>query len=70
MKKFYKIICSNCDKGLGTLLLEEENPPHYLPFLLPNDIYVGEPLKSLSIGDDIIFPIYCSDCADMRGKEE
>lgn len=69
MKKLYKLICSNCGKNVGTLLLEDElNHSHFLPFLLPTEVYEGK-LKLLSIGDDIRSPIYCPDCADMRAKE-
>lgn len=67
MKKFYKIVCSNCNKGLGTLISEDKS---VYPFLLPNDIYDGNEIKSLVIGDDFKSSIYCSNCADMRGKDE
>lgn len=70
MKKLYKITCSNCDKSLGTILVENElSRPQYLPFLLIDEVYDDE-IKALSISDDIKSRIYCSDCADMRGKEE
>ncbi len=70
MQKLYKIICSNCNKSIGTLLLEDElNHSHFLPFLLLNELYSGE-RKSLSIGNDIKSPIYCSDCAQMKGGTE
>ena len=78
MKKLYKLVCSNCGKGLGTLFLEDElNHPRFInankiftvPFLLPNEVYEDK-LKSLSISNDIISPIYCSDCADAIYYEE
>lgn len=75
MKKLHKIICSNCDKCLGSLLIDTDTDyphslPSFLPFLLSNEVYEGESLSSMSISDDIKSPIYCSDCAAMRGKEE
>lgn len=65
MKKLYKITCSNCNKILGTLILEDKL---IYPFLSPNDVYEGE-INSLSIGDDFKSSIYCLDCADMKGEE-
>jgi len=73
MKKLYKIKCSNCDKSLGTIFLEGEiselNRPQYLPFLLPDEVYEDDEVCALSINDDINSRIYCSDCADMKGKK-
>lgn len=67
MKKFYKIVCSNCNKGLGTLISEDKL---VYPFLLPNDVYDGNEIKSLIIGNDFKSSIYCPDCANIRNKDE
>ena len=70
MKKLYKLTCSNCNKSLGTIFLEDEiSRPQYLPLLLIDEVYNGE-IKALSIGNDIKSRIYCPDCADMEGEEE
>lgn len=73
MKNLYKIKCSNCGKSLGTIFMEGEvsalNHPQYLPFLLIDEVYENE-VEALSINDDINSRIYCSDCADMKGKVE
>ena len=68
MKKLYKLTCSNCNKSLGTLLIEDGCSISPFPFLLQNDVYEGE-IKSLSIRNDITYPVYCFDCANMGGKE-
>ena len=66
MKKLYKIRCSNCDKSLGTIFMEDEvSRPQYLPFLLPDEVYENE-IVALSIGNDINSRICCSDCANKE----